>query len=286
MRADIAVGCGPDSQPVVVERGVSPQGRASRATPAPWGEFRYVVLGNTAVTPVIREVFLAPLTSPLHYRPGQYVLLGDAQRQVPQRSYSIADAPSQDGEISLLVTKVPGGPTSTWVHETLRPGDQVVAEGPFGTFVVDDRMTGPLLLLGAGSGLAPIRAIAGAALRRRTGRDITLFFSARTKQDLIDEPDLLRWTRDERSFRYLRTLTRSAGSAPTGRIPGLLPQLIDMVADCQVFIAGPPGFVVDCAHAAVVLGADPAYVHTEEFFQDPQPWSGSAPTQELRVKPQ
>lgn len=283
MLADVLMRCDPESEPVLVEAGVSPRGRVSRATPAPWGEFQYVVLGNTAVTPVIREVRLAPLDSPLVYRPGQYVLLGDAQRQVPQRSYSIADAPSQDGGISLLVTKVPGGPTSTWVHETLRTGDQVIVEGPYGTFMVDDKMAGPLLLLGAGSGLAPIRAIAEAALRERPDRDITLFFSARTERDLIDEPDLLQWARDDRSFRYLRTLTRSAVAATTGRIPGLLPQLIDMAGDCQVFIAGPPGFVVDCAHAAVALGADPAYVHTEEFFQDPQPWSGSPPAQELRV---
>ncbi len=243
---------------------------------------RYAVLRNTVITPVIREVRLAPLASPLGYRAGQYVLLGDARGGIPQRSYSIADAPSQDGEISLLVTKVPGGPTSTWVHEVLRPGDEVDVEGPYGTFVVDDQQASPLLLLGGGSGLAPIRAIAEDLLRRRTGRDVTLFFSARTERDLIDEPDLLRWARDECSFRYLRTLTGSTGPAPVGRIPTLLPQLVDIAPDSQVFAAGPPGFVVDCAHAAKVLGASAARVHTEEFFSDPQPWSGPPPARRPR----
>lgn len=237
----------------------------------------YVVLRNTSVTPVIYEIRLAPLASPLAYRAGQYVLLGDAQGRVPQRSYSIADAPSRDGEISLLVTKVPGGPMSTWVHEVLRPGDQVAVEGPYGTFVVDDRDTGSMLLLGAGSGLAPVRAIAEDLLRRRADRDITLIFSARTENDLIDEPGLLRWARDERPFRYLRTFTGSPGTPLTGRIPALLPQLVDLTPDRQVFVAGPPGFVVDCVQAVIDLGARPERVYTEEFFTEPQPWSGQPP---------
>lgn len=276
----------PNPQPAGVEPSVSARRRVAGGSQAAWGEYPYVVLRNTAVTPVIRQVCLIPLASPLVYRPGQYVLLGDTEGRVAQRSYSIADAPSPDGRITLLVTRVRNGPTSTWVHEALRPGDQVMVEGPYGTFVVDSTGTGPLLLLGAGSGLAPVRAIAEDLLRRRTGRDTTLFFSARTTDDLIDEQDLLRWARDESSFRYLRTLTGPPGPSPTGRIPTLLPQMVDITCDSEVFAAGPPGFVVACARAAIDLGASPARVHTEEFFLEPQPWSGPPPQRRPHEVPQ
>ena len=53
------------------------------------------------------------------------MLLEDRERRVPPRSFSIANAPRPDGLISLLVTRVPDGETSTWVHERLRVGEEV-----------------------------------------------------------------------------------------------------------------------------------------------------------------
>lgn len=237
----------------------------------------YVVLHNDAVTPSIREIQLAPLSSPLAYRPGQYVLLGDPEERVPQRSYSVANAPRADARISLLITGVAGGATSTWVHKTLRPGGDVMLEGPYGTFVLDARGSRPVLLLGAGSGLAPVRAIAEHLISVPPGRDALLFFSARTSADLIDETRLLGWARHRPGFRYLPTFTGSPDSPLSGRIPAVLPRVFETLHNWEVFASGPPGFVVGCAHAAVALGAEPAHVHTEEFFNEPQPWSGSPP---------
>jgi NAD(P)H-flavin reductase len=44
-----------------------------------------------------------------------------------------------------------------------------------------------VLYLAGGSGLAPVRALAEAALRRRTPAPAALFFSARTERGLIDD---------------------------------------------------------------------------------------------------
>ncbi len=72
-------------------------------------------------------------------------------RLPPPRSYSIANAPRPDGQVSLLVTRMSGG-ASTWVHEGLRVGEQVTLTGPHGTFVSDPRQAGPVLLLAADPG--------------------------------------------------------------------------------------------------------------------------------------
>jgi hypothetical protein len=55
----------------------------------------------------------------------EYVLFEDRERRVPPRPFSIANAPRPDGLISLLVTRVPDGETSTWVLERLRVGEEV-----------------------------------------------------------------------------------------------------------------------------------------------------------------
>lgn len=269
-----------------------------------WGEYRYRVRSAHLVTPVIAELWLEPVAEVFPYRAGQYALLCDGDHLVPQRSYSIANAPRADGGVSLLVTLVPGGPTSTWAHG-LVAGDEVLLEGPFGTFV--PRGAGPVLLLGAGSGLAPVQAIAEELLRRpargATGnagawdradatdapteqsapggrpprRAITLFFSGRTDADIIRRERLEVWAREHSQFEYRYTRTRQPEAHRHTRIPALLPQEFSSLAGFEVFTAGPPGFVAGCEAAAVALGADASDVHTEEFFPDPAPWHDELP---------
>ena len=224
---------------------------------------------------MIAELLLRPAGEALRYQPGQYVLLGDPAAELVVRSYSIANAPRRDGLISLLVTRVPGGQVSACVHDMLRPGDRVLVSGPYGSFTAPPGDPAPVMFLAGGSGLAPVRALAEAALRRRPRGPVVLFFSARTQRDLIDDERFQSWQRRHPRFRYLRTLTRADGPPPVGRIPAILGDWFPDLSGWRVYIAGAPGFVTACAAAAHACGARPGRVLTEEFFTDPQPW-GSA----------
>lgn len=239
----------------------------------------YAVIGIERRTPMIVELWLRPRGPTLRYRPGEYVLLEDHERTVPPRSFSIANAPWADGLISLLVTRVPGGETSTWVHERLRAGQEVAVSGPYGTFVDDPTACGPVLFVAAGSGLAPIRALLEAAVPTETRSSLTLIISARGEADVIDRWRFADWEVRHASFRFIRTLTRGVGPLPRGRVPALLPQLFAELTDHDVFIAGAPGFVLACAAAADGVGAQRERVHTEVFFVEPQPWTGETSRQ-------
>ena len=222
----------------------------------------------------IVELWLWPRGGALGYLPGEYVLLEDRVRTVPPRSFSIANAPRADGLTSLLVTRVPGGETSTWVHERAarpRGGCRLRA---IRDVRHDPASSGPALFLAAGAGLAPIRSLLEAAVTTKTRSSLTLIFSARCEADAIDRNCFADWESRHASFRFIRTLTRDAGPLPCGRVPALLPQLFAGLADHDVFIAGAPGFVLACAAAADGLGARRERVHTEVFFVEPQPWTG------------
>jgi CDP-4-dehydro-6-deoxyglucose reductase len=242
----------------------SPEGPIPQRDVAP-----YLVTGIERRTPTIAEVWLRPVADPMTFRPGEYVLLEARDRQVPPRSYSIANAPRADGAISLLVTRVAGGQTSTWVHDRLRVANEVAITGPYGTFVADPASRAPCLYLAAGSGLAPIRALVEAALEGSPPRSLLLAFSARTEADVLDGQRFVQWQVRHRHFRFIRTLTREPGSEPHGRIPEILPALCPDLAAHEVFIAGAPGFVGACASAAKALGAASERVHTEPFFVEP-----------------
>jgi CDP-4-dehydro-6-deoxyglucose reductase len=228
----------------------------------------FVVTDVIARTPTIVELHLRPLGDNLRFWPGQYVMVGDEAASAPPRPYSIANAPRPDGELHLLVSRVPGGITSGWIHDTVRAGEQIEVSGPYGTFVGDPSVETPVLCLASGSGLAPILALTDAALRRGFRFPVTLLYSARSSADVFDEGLMRWWERRHRRFRFLVTYTGQAPSEGflTGRIPSVLPAQFPTLADHSVFIAGNPDFVAACREAVLGLGADPARVHVEGYF--------------------
>jgi CDP-4-dehydro-6-deoxyglucose reductase, E3 len=238
---------------------------------APREDVAYTVQALRPWTPVIVELVLRPAGDGINHQPGQYVLVGDVRYQRPVRSYSLANAPRPDGVVALLVTRVPGGELSTWLHD-LHIGDDVLLSGPYGSFVDDLAQPEPRLYLAGGSGLAPARALIEAALTQPNPVPMTLLFSVRTGDDLIDHELICQWAREHPAFHYLRTLTRQAGPPPVGHVPDVLPVLVPPLTEHRVFVAGSSGFVAACAQAARRHGAVAARLFTEEFFVEPRPW--------------
>lgn len=242
----------------------------------PQEDVPHVLVSRQRRTPAVVELALEPVAEPLSYRAGQYVLVGDEDAGVPVRSYSVANAPEDSGRITLLVTEVDGGATSTWLSTGLPMGGTALVSGPYGTFVADPRAGHPVLGLAGGSGLAPIRALAEDAVGRGVPQPFTVLFSARTEDDVIDLDRFRTWEQQHPRFRYVRTLTRSSGPPPVGRVDEVLPEVVSDLSEHDVFVAGAPGFVAAAAGAARRLGVLPGRLHTEEFYAEPQPWVTTA----------
>ena len=241
-----------------------------------------VVTEKIARTPKIIEVRIRPVGDPIRYWPGQYLMVGDERAGAPPRPYSIACAPRADGEIALLVARVPDGRTSTWVHDELNVGDRVTVAGPYGTFIGDPGTDTPVLCLAAGSGLAPILALTDAALRRGFRHPVTILYSARSESDVFDEGLVAWWMAKHRRFDFRVTYT---GDDPptdarfTGRIPAMLDQVASDLGEYAVYIAGSPEFVDACAEASRTLGAAEERIFVERYH--PQAPAETAPASHL-----
>jgi CDP-4-dehydro-6-deoxyglucose reductase len=114
--------------------------------------------------------------STIDFRAGQYVTI--LREGGLARSYSIASLP-EDSEIELHVRRIAGGKMSGWLHEEARTGDRVSVLGPSGEcFYVPGKAEQPLLLVGTGTGLAPLYGILRDALRHGHRGPIHLFHGA------------------------------------------------------------------------------------------------------------
>ncbi len=267
---------------------IAPPQRTPLARPprleAPQEDVPFVVVRKVALTPTIVELDLAPLQECITHQAGQYVLIGDPDFRVPQRSYSVANSARADGAVRLLVTEVAGGETSSWIHGPLQAGDSVLLSGPYGTFVDEPSWTGPILHLAGGSGLAPILALVETQVAEQAPRQIDVLFSAAHPTDVYLRDVFRRWEKGNPTFRFHRTLTRSVGPPPRGRIPEVLPRLFPDLSGHLVFVAGSAGLVDACAAATIAGGGLHSRVRTEAFFTEPQPWhTPAAPTSHHRA---
>jgi ferredoxin-NADP reductase len=134
-----------------------------------------------------------------------------------ERSYSISSASGGQPQIEITVERVDDGEVSAFLLDELREGDRFELRGPIGgyfTWMPGDG--GPLLLVGGGSGVAPLMAI----LRTRTLDDdrtpVRLLYSARTADELLYRAELDALAKAGDGFDLVTTLTRGAPEGWTG----------------------------------------------------------------------
>jgi ferredoxin-NADP reductase len=221
-------------------------------------------------TPQVRSIVLDLPHWPGH-RAGQHVdvrLTAEDGYQA-QRSYSIASGP-EDGYIVLTVERLEDGEVSPYLVGELRPGDQLELRGPIGGyFVWEEPLGGPLLLIGGGSGVVPLRAMVRHWSAVHSAVPVRLFYSARSLDDVIYRDELLRSAAyDELDVRI--TLTREQPEDWRGYRRRIDRDLLAEVAwppaeQALVYVCGPTGFVEVAANGLVELGHDQRRIRTERF---------------------
>jgi ferredoxin-NADP reductase len=186
-----------------------------------------------------------------------------------ERSYSIASAP-EDNYVVLTVERIDDGEVSPYLTEELRPGDALELRGPIGGyFVWERRLGGPLLLIGGGSGVVPLRAMLRHYLAIGSRVPLRVLYSARSLADVIYREELSGMIDDDGlDIRF--TLTRQQPAGWVGyarRIDRLLLAEMAFPPDEQplVYVCGPTSFVETAASGLVELGHDPAAIRTERF---------------------
>jgi ferredoxin-NADP reductase len=195
-----------------------------------------------------------------------------------QRSYSIASAP-EDARVELTVERLDDGEVSPYLTDELRVGDKLELRGPIGGhFVWDVRLGGPLLLVGGGSGIVPLRAMlrhrasplgpADAGTRHHI--PARLLYSSRRWDEVIYRDELARLVEDDRTLEVMLTLTREPPQGWTGFRRRIDRMMLAEVAwppteRPHVFVCGGTSLVEAVAAALVDLGHDPARVKTERF---------------------
>ncbi len=217
---------------------------------------------------IVRLRFAVP--DGFSYRAGQFINLIRDEDELT-RSYSLASIPS-DPYLELHVKRVPDGRMSGWLFDTVEAGGELSFFGPSGDcFYLPDDPQRPLLLVGAGTGLAPLYGILRDALEQGHSGPVHIFHASLATPGLylIDELRALAERFDQVEY----TPCVLHGDAPAGGaqgnivdIPG---QRLGSFSGYRVYLCGDPQIVNALRQQAFMGGASMQDIHSDPFVFTP-----------------
>lgn len=214
---------------------------------------------------MVQRVVLRPET-PLRYHAGQFVILRRPDGLI--RSYSLASLPGSVPELEIHVQRLEGGAVSNWICDTLQPGSNVEIGAPMGTcFYLPAREPQNMLLIGTGTGLAPLFGIARDALLAGHQGDIHLYHGSRAREGLYLHHPLRDMHAAHGNFHYHPCL--SGSDVPTdciaGRANDIALEDFSDLSGWRVFLCGLPDMVHATRKLAYLKGARLADINADAF---------------------
>ena len=276
--------------------GTGNAGLAEASPPPAWPGFR-----SLAVTEIGREsetVISVHLADPGGQSvpaalPGQYLTLRlhpDPAGPPLLRSYSLSGPPGAS-DYRISVKREDHGAGSQFLHTRVRTGDLLEVAAPRGTFTLRPGQA-PVLLISAGVGATPVLAMLHALAATHSGRDIWWLYSARRR---ADEP----FATEARALlaalpgahRHICFTSPAPDDVQgrdydtAGRLSAPVLAALDLPADADAYLCGPPAFMADISAALAAGGIAPARIHTEVFGAGPGLTPGIAPAPVRRPHP-
>ncbi len=221
------------------------------------------------VTADVCRVSLRPST-PLYYRAGQFINIRRDDGIV--RSYSLASVPRLDRELEIHVKRMPQGRMSNWLYDRVKPGDGLDLQGPNGDCFYDPGTPGRnILLIGTGTGLAPLLGVVRDALDAGHGGAIHLYHGSRVTEGLYMADDVGALADANANFNFHPCVSGDANSGGfrAGRADvsafGDHPDL----KGWSVYICGYPAMVDAARKTALLAGVSIPDIHADSFdFMD------------------
>lgn len=208
-----------------------------------------------------------PSSEHLQFMAGQYIefLLKDGKR----RAFSLANAPHVDNMLELHLRLIPGGQFTEYVFNEMPDKAIMRIEAPFGGFYLREDSDKPIIMVAGGTGFAPIKSIVEHMLHKNIQRPVTLYWGAKTLQDLYMPALPKAWAEEHPHIQFIPVLSDATVEDQWQGRTGLVHQAVlddfadQGLANYEVYCCGAPA-MVEVAHTSFVK----AGLAEDAFFSD------------------
>ncbi|MDH5517015.1 MAG: CDP-6-deoxy-delta-3,4-glucoseen reductase [Gammaproteobacteria bacterium] len=208
-----------------------------------------------------------PESQRMQFLAGQYIeiLLKGGKR----RAFSIANAPHQDDVIVLQIRHVPGGYFSGHVFDEMQEKALLRIEGPFGGFYLDEESQRPVIMVGGGTGYAPLNGMLEHAHSLQLKNQFHLFCGVRAKRDIFMQQQAQALQQKLPNLEYTVVLSDAEQAddwqGQTGFVhEAVIKQFTDL-SGFDIYMSGPPPMVNAAKQAFLAQGAKPEQMYSDAF---------------------
>jgi len=198
------------------------------------------------------------------FQAGQFCFLRLNQAKLYARHpFTIVSSP---GEAALcFIVKIQG--RFTRALSELKPGDEIIVDGPFGVFTVKNRAK-DLVLIAGGVGLAPFISLIRDRLAAATTQQVVLLYGAKTEVDLIYRQELdgikQSW------FKKVYILNDHSSGLAAGEIgyinQDIIEKYVKNISNSLFYICGPETMKVSLKKILAKLKVSRKNIIIEDFF--------------------
>ncbi|MEY3182419.1 MAG: Ferredoxin--NADP reductase [Pseudomonadota bacterium] len=207
------------------------------------------------ITPFVKHfVFSREDGTVPRYQPGQFITLHIpvADGKKVHRSYSVANAPSEENRLELSAAYVEGGIASTLLFN-LQPGETVTAIGPHGLFVLKEEKPKRYILIATGTGVTPYRSMLSTLAQRLSNKEeplsVHLILGVRTREEALFKDEFLAFAEKFPNFHFHVAYSREKDESldatfeSTGYVQDQLQSLALNPQEDIVYLCGNPGMI-------------------------------------------
>ncbi len=207
---------------------------------------------------------------PFSYHAGQYVTLW--RDNTLGRSYSLANLPEKNGAISFHIKLIANGQFSSWVHYDLQVGDTLFIQGPTGDcFYTPGNAAQNLLLVGTGTGLAPLYGIIHDALKQEHTGEIHLIHGALDPAGLYLTKELSELAKENSNINYhpcvLNSEVNMSSAIQQGDIINVVLQTVPKPKGWKIFLCGDEKQVKTLRKKIFLAGGNMNDIYADAFIQ-------------------
>ncbi|NHN37542.1 2Fe-2S iron-sulfur cluster binding domain-containing protein [Pseudomaricurvus alcaniphilus] len=221
------------------------------------------------LSPTIKGVYF-DLDGSMEFQAGQYINLN-----IPGvdgvRAFSIANKPSSGEVLELHVRLVPGGAGTSYIHETLKPGDSLKVSGPYGQFFTRKSDSKDVIFIAGGSGLSSPQSMILELIEEGDSRQIYLFQGARNAGELYNREIFETLEQEHSNFHYIPALNAPEQADDWQGFTGFVHEAAKSYFDGRfdghkAYLCGPPP-MIDAAITTLMQGRlFERDIHMERFL--------------------
>ena len=164
------------------------------------------------ITPKVKHfVFRCELTPAFRYEPGQFITIHfEHEGKALKRSYSIANAPTENNQIELAAGYFANGP-GTELLFNLKEGDCLQASGPYGRLTLKSDLPKRYVLVATSTGITPYRAMLPELKKRLEAHpelQVLILQGVQHRADLLYPDDFQNFAKDNPRTQFRSCLSQ------------------------------------------------------------------------------